>query len=195
MEWKGFQIPCIIAGSKRLRLGQNFTIKAVIKCEIMGGQQTIFSKRVPIGEGNRPGVILLMHGSCIEFRTFQNGGKKWIDARTWAHTIKVGQVHEVLVLRSGNKVRLYINGIDQTNVKYDTIAGGDVNCDSDAFIGMQFYNTMSPKEPFYGNIYSIGIYEDAYFGDISRVVYPRNPNIVPLSAVPEVAEQIGLPRV
>ena len=194
MEWIGMATPCMLVGTREMRFGQAFTIKAEVKCDVIGGKQVVISKRVPVSHGNRPGVILLLHGSCVELMSFEDGGDSWITARTYSKVIKVGHKHEILAFREGKEARIYVNGIDQTNPKYDKIHAGDLNCDCDAFAGAQVYDKVAAQEPFKGRIFMIGAYEESYTQDARYIRLRRNPNVVPLSQLPELAERIGMPR-
>jgi len=188
MEWMGMSIPCMLEDTRNLRLGADFTIKALIKPDIIGGKQSILSKRVPVSKGDRPGIIILLHGSCVEFMTFAAGDKGWITARTIPKVIMVGQKYEILTYRAGNEARIYVNGIDRTNPKYNKASPGDIDCDMYAFVGMQLYNSPTvEREPFVGKIFMVGMYQDkAYFDDAKSIRFQQNPNIVRLDAAKDV---------
>jgi len=202
MEWMGMTSPCMLTDTKLVRIANDFTIKAVIKPDIIGGKQSIISKRVPLSKGNRPGVILLLHGRCIELMTFENNGKAWMTARTLPKVIEVGQQYEILAFRAGNEARIYVNGFDRTNPIYNKVCPGDLSCEMDAFCGMQLYDEVKEKEVFVGKIFMIGLYDDAYFNDAAGIRYPRNPHVLSVEEArtaipkkyPELAEKIGMKR-
>ena len=196
MEWMGMRIPCMLEHTKEVRLGKDFTLRAQIKCDVMGGKQSIFSKRVPVSSGNRPGVVLLLHGSCIELMTFGDGDRAWITARTYtnrqakamrqAPVIEVGQVYEVLAFRQGNEARIYVNGFDRTNPKFDKVSAGDIDCDMFAFAGMQLYDRPDlQREVFQGIIFMVGMYESACWSGASKIKYLRNPGVMGLTEFTE----------
>jgi hypothetical protein len=193
MEWKGMEIPCMVEGSGRIRLSQEFTLRAQIKANIIGGHQAIFSKRHPISTGNRPGILVTLRGSLIECLTFENNAKSWITARTRRSVISVGQKYEVLVFRSGSKMQFYINGINMTHPKYQTCSPGDINSDMDILIGAQLYDAPPLSEEFNGKIYSVELYDQAHLSAASPIRYPKNPFAFPLAQLPQKKEELKLP--
>ncbi len=193
MEWKGMVIPCLIEGSKGIRIPQEFTIRAQIKANIIGGIQSIFVKRHPLSTGNRPGILVTLRGSLIEFMTFENNGKDWKTARTRREVIKVGQKYEVLIFRDGSRVDIYVNGINVTHPSYTTCWPGDLNCDMEIFIGGQLYDAPPLAEVFNGKIYSVELHDMARLSAASPIRYPHNPFAFPLKDLPEKRKELRLP--
>jgi hypothetical protein len=198
MEWKGMETPCMLDGTGGIRFGQAFTLRARIKADIIGGKQSIFSKRVPLSTGNRPGLVLFLHGSMIKMMTFQDGGESWITTASLPNPkhdprlINVGEEHEILIYRSEGNARIYINGIDRTHPKYKTCCPGDINCDMDIFLGCQLYDTPEISEPFTGKIRMIELYDEAYYSSASHVRYPNNPYSFPLNQLPQKNQELKL---
>lgn len=193
MEWKGFTIPCMIENSGGIRLSNDFTIKTVIRPNIIGGQQAIFSKRHPFSTGNRPGIFVMLRGSLIECLTFEDGSNSWITCRTVREAISVGQLFEVLIFRSGGDMEIYINGFRRTHAKYRKCAPGDLNCDMDILIGAQLYDEPPLSEEFTGTIYDLELYDQAYYSSASGLRYPKNPFVFPLRDLPQKREELKIP--
>lgn len=193
MEWKGMTIPCLIDGSGPVRIPQEFTIRAQIKANVIGGIQTIFAKRHPISTGNRPGILITLRGSLIEFMTFENNGKDWKTARSRREVIKVGQKYEVLVFRAGPRVDIYVNGLNVTHPKYTECWGGDLNSDMEIFIGAQLYDTPELSEEFNGKIYSVELHDTARLSAASPIRYPHNPFAFPLRDLEQKRKELRLP--
>ncbi len=193
MEWSGMETPCMIEGSGGIRLSNDFTLRAQIKADIIGGHQAIFSKRHPLSVGNRPGILVTLRGSLIECMTFANGADSWITARTLRKVIEVGQKYEVLVFRSGTNMRIYINGLDRTHPKYHTCSAGDINSDMDIILGGQLYDAPPLSEEFNGRIYTVELWRQAYMSSASHIGYPRNPFAFPLRQLKEKTEELKLP--
>jgi hypothetical protein len=193
MEWKGMKIPCMVEGTKGIRFSDEFTIRFTFKPDIIGGKQAIFSKRVPLSIGNRPGMSVILHGSCIELMTFPDGGTHWITARTLPRVVAVGQKYEVLVFRSGPLAQIYVNGFNRTNKKFQKCAPGSLNSDMEIIFGGQLYDTPELSEPFTGKIYSVEVYDQAYTSSASPLRYPKNPFAFPLKDLPEMKERYKLP--
>ena len=193
MIWKGMEIPCMIEGTKGIRISSEFTLKAEIKANIIGGIQTIFSKRTPLSTGNRPGIIFTLRGSLIECMMFANNAQAWITARTVRNVIKVGQKFEILVFRAGERLRIYVNGIDRTHPRYGKCSPGDVNSDMDIIIGGQIYDTPELSEPFAGKIYSVEYYDVAHVSAASPLRYPHNPFAFPMAQLPRKIDELKLP--
>ena len=186
-------IPCMIEGSGGVRIGQEFTIRAQFKADIIGGIQTIFSKRHPLSTGNRPGLIITLRGSLIECMTFEDNGKEWKTARSRREVVKVGQKYEILVFRKGPHADIYVNGINRTHPKYRKVWPGDLNSDMDVLLGGQLYDSPPLAETFNGVIYSVELYDDTYLSAASPIRYPHNPFAFPLSQLAEKKEQLKLP--
>ena len=72
-ELENMPTPALIRDSELAKFGDKFTIYAELRADIIGGKQTIFSKRTPVSEGNRPGVNLILEGSWITLMTFESG--------------------------------------------------------------------------------------------------------------------------
>lgn len=202
MEWQGFgtypngaTMPGMLTGTKSLRLDGDFTIKAVIKPHILGGKKVVVSKRWPLGEGNRPGMLLLVHGNCVELMTFENGGRSWRTARTIAQVIQLGELHEILAFRIGDRACIYVNGIDRTNPTYQTIHAGDLNCDVEMFVGCQVYNEPEPKDVFKGVVHFLGFYEQEHISDATPLRFMKNPYHFSLDELPEMSKRLGIPLV
>ena len=191
-EVTGAPTRCMIPGSASRRLAHDFTIKAEFRPFIIGGKQTILSKRVPCSKGNRPGFVLLLNGSVVEFMTFEDGGQKWYTAKTVSGAITVGEYYKLLIFRSGSRATIFVNGVDRTDPVYNMAAGGDINCDVDAFIGFQVYDIVAEREPMKpkGMIYNVGIYNDLWVGAVKRERFEKNPNVVPLAQLPEMKERL-----
>lgn len=187
------ETPCLIEGSGRIRLSNEFTIRTQIKADIIGGIQAIMSKRHPLSVGNRPGILVTLRGSLIECMTFEDNGKSWITARTVREVIKVGQKYEILIFRIGGKMRIYINGIDRTHPKYGKCSAGDINSDMDIIFGGQLYDSPPLSELFTGVIYWVEVYDTQLMSSASAIRYPVNPFAFPLSQLPEKKEQLKLP--
>lgn len=187
------QTPCMIDGSGGIRLSNEFTIRAEIKPDIIGGIQAIFSKRHPRSTDNRPGILVSLRGALIECMTFENNAKSWITARTRRGVIQVGQRYEILVFRIGGKMRIYINGIDRTHPKYKICSPGDINSDAPVFIGAQMYDQPELSEVFNGVISWVELYDQQYLTSASQIRYPINPYAFPASQLPEKIEQMRLP--
>ena len=183
----------MIENSGGIRMAEEFTIRAQIKANTIGGIQTIFAKRHPVSTGNRPGVLVTLRGSLIEFMTFQNNGKEWKTARSRREVIKVGQKHEVLIFRAGARVDIYVNGINVTHPKYTTCWPGDLNSDMELFIGGQLYDKPPLAEVFNGKIYSVELHEMARLSAASPIRYPHNPFAFPLQDLPEKRKELRLP--
>lgn len=193
MRWDGMETPCLIEGTGKIRFSNEFTIRTQIKADIIGGHQAIFSKRHPLSEGNRPGILITLRGSLIECLTFENNANSWITARTRREVISVGQKYEVLVFRIGGKMRIYINGVDKTHPRYNTCSPGDFNSDMDILIGGQLYDEPPLSEVFDGVIYWVELYDMARVSRASRIAYPRNPFAFPLSQLQQKKEELRLP--
>lgn len=193
MEWKGMQIPCMIDGTAGIRFSDDFTLRAFIKADIIGGNQAIFSKRTPISTNNRPGLILMLRGSMIECLTFDDGAEQWITARTSPRCVSVGQKYEILLFRIGGAMQIYVNGFNRTHKRYQTCAPGNLNNDMDIIIGGQLYDVPVLQEEFTGKIYEIELYDQAYLSSASPLRYPRNPFAFPLRQLPEMKERLKLP--
>ena len=193
MEWKGMEIPCLIAGSGGVRMAEEFTIRAQIKANIIGGIQTIFAKRHPLSIGNRPGVLVTLRGALIEFMTFENNGKGWKTARTRRKVIEVGQKYEVLIFRAGARVDIYVNGINVTHPKYTTCWPGDLNSDMDVILGGQLYDKPPLAEMFNGKIYSVELHDRARLSAASPIRYPHNPFAFPLKDLDQKRKELRLP--
>ena len=194
IEVQGAPTRCMIEGTASAKVGQAFTVRAEIRAFTIGGKQTIVAKRVPKSKGNRPGFILMLNGSSVEFKTFENGGEKWIVAKTPQNTIRVGEFYKLLVFRSGEEASIYVNGIDRTDRKCNKVAVGDLNCDVDAFIGFQVYDKVAEQSPMLdgGRIYMIGVYNDIWVTAAKPETFEKNPNVIPLSKLPEMKERLGL---
>lgn len=193
MEWKGLTVPCMIENSEGLRLSSEFTIRTLIKADIIGGQQAVFSKRVPLSTGNRPGIFVMLRGSLIECLTFENNSDSWITCRTVREVISVGQKFEILIFRSGKNMEIYINGVKRTHPKYKTCSPGDINADAPIFVGAQLYDTEPVSEVFTGKIYELELYDQAYYSSASALRYPKNPFVFPLRELPQKREELKLP--
>ncbi len=183
----------MIDGSGGIRFSNEFTIRAQIKADIIGGIQAIFSKRHPRSTDNRPGILVSLRGALIECMTFENNATSWITARTRRGVIEVGQKYEILVFRIGGKMRIYINGVDKTHPKYGTCSPGDINSDMDILIGGQMYDRPELSEVFNGVIYWVELYDQEHLSSASAIRYPRNPFAFPASQLPEKIEQMRLP--
>lgn len=186
-------IPCMVEGTKGIRFSDEFTIRTTIKADIIGGKQAIFSKRVPLSIGNRPGIAVLLHGSCIEFMTFADGATHWITSRTLPRVISVGQKYEILIFRSGPICQIYINGFNRTNKKFKNCHSGSLNSDMDIIFGGQIYDTADLTEKFTGKIYSVELFDQAYTSSASPLRYPKNPFAFPLKQLPVMKERLNLP--
>lgn len=183
----------MIEGSGGLRFSQDFTLRAQIKADIIGGHQAIFSKRHPLSTGNRPGLLVTLRGSLIECLTFADGADSWITARTIRKVIEVGQQYEVLVFRSGDNMSIYINGINRTHPKYKTCSAGDINSDMDIILGGQLYDAPPLTEVFNGRIYTVEWWNQAFISSASRVSYQKNPYAFPLRQLKQKTEELKLP--
>lgn len=183
----------MIENSGGIRIAEEFAFKSFIKADIIGGIQTIFAKRHPISTGNRPGLLITLRGNLIECMTFANNAKKWITTRTIRGVVEVGQKYEILVFRVRENMRIYVNGIDRTHPKYRVCSPGDLNSDMEVFLGAQLYDAPPLANQFVGRIYSVELYDQAYFSAASLVRFPRNPFAFPLSQLPEKKEQLKLP--
>ena len=183
----------MIEQSAGMRIGNEFTLRAEIKANIIGGIQTIFSKRTPLSTGNRPGLIVTLRGALIECMTFQNNGTTWKTARTVRGIIKVGQKYEILVFRDGEHLDIYVNGIKRTHRRYKTVWPGDLNSDMDIFLGGQLYDSPPLSEQFTGKIYFVEFYDLAHLSGASPLRYPHNPFAFPLSQLPEKKKELKLP--
>jgi hypothetical protein len=183
----------MIPATASAKVGQAFTVRADIRPFVIGGKQTILAKRVPKSKGNRPGFILMLNGSAIEFKTFADGDEKWITAKTKRGTIKVGEFYKLLVFRSGNQASIYVNGIDRTDPKFNKAAVGDVNCDVDAFIGFQVYDVVREQQPMRdgGKIYMIGVYNDIWISAAKPETFEKNPLVIPVSKLPELKQRFA----
>jgi hypothetical protein len=194
LEVKGMPTRCMIPETAGVRVASDFTLKAEIRPFVIGGLQTIFSKRVPLSTGNRPGLVMRLNGSMVELLTFADGGDDWVVAKTGREAISTGEYYKILVYRSGGKAKIFVNGIEKTDPKHNTAAVGDLNCDMDVFIGLQVYDTVAEREVMRtrGEIYMIGLYEDVYFNAAKPQSYQKNPNVIPLSKLPEMKERLGI---
>ncbi len=187
MEWIGMRTPCMIERSASLRMGESFTLRARIKLDIWGGKHVIFSKRAP-ASGKYPGVVFMVHGSHVALATSDSSDNEWITGRTWSKVLEVGEEYELLAFRDKAEVRIYVNGIDRTNPEYDKVAPGDLNCDVEAFLGMQLYDTLQARNTFKGRIYMVGAYEEAYFNDAQLLRFQKNPNAFDILELPQRPE-------
>lgn len=193
MRWDGMKTPCMIEGTGGIRFANEFTIRTQIKADIIGGHQAIFSKRHPLSQGNRPGILVTLRGSLIECLTFENNSDKWITARTGRKVIEVGQKYEILIFRIGGKMRIYINGLDRTHRRYGACSPGDINSDMDIFIGGQLYDAPPLSEVFDGVIYYVELFDMARVSRASQIAYPKNPFAFPMSQLRQKKEQLRLP--
>lgn len=185
----------MLQGSGKLKVGNDFTLRAEIRPFTIGGYQTIFTKRIPVSHGNRPGFILMLNGSHVEFMTFADGDDQWHIAKTAAKTIKVGEFYKIMVTRSGSMARIFINGVDRTDPVFSTAASGDINNDVDGFIGFQVYDILAEQEMFRdgGRIYMVGIYNDIWAGSKPEV-FAKNPNVISLDELPEMKDKLKIGR-
>lgn len=183
----------MIDGSGPVRMSEEFTIRAQFKANIIGGIQTIFAKRHPLSVGNRPGVLVTLRGSLIEFMTFENNGKEWKTARTRREVVKVGQKYEVLVFRAESRVDIYINGINVTHPKYTKCWPGDLNSDMEVILGGQLYDKPPLAEVFNGKIYSVELHDIARLSAASPIRYPHNPFAFPLNQLDQKRKELRLP--
>jgi len=164
-EWdlKGTKkLPVELTNTRNIRLGAKFTIKAVARVNYTAERHTIFSKRALETFGNRPGVILQIHNSRIEFLTFGDGDKTWHILTTDYHILKAGQNYEILAWRNAerNKGGIYVDGISRTATTSHIVADDkrflpgvsvkDVNCDESIIIGAQLMNWRAKegRKPF-----------------------------------------------
>ncbi len=186
-------VPSMIEGTAGIRFSDEFTLRCTFKPDIIGGKQAIFSKRVPLSVGNRPGIAVLLHGSCIECMTFADGATHWITARTLSRVVSVGQKYEILIFRSGPVIQIYVNGFNRTNKKFKNCHAGSLNSDMDIIFGGQIYDTADLTEKFTGKIYSVELYDQAKTSSASPVRYPTNPFVFPLKQLPVMKERLKLP--
>lgn len=190
--------PCMLTDTGNIRLGNEFTLRARVKPDIIGGQQSIFSKRHPVSRGNRPGIVVFLDGSAVKVMTFEDGGKSWITSASYHNPrhdprlICVGDEHEILAYRAGGNMRIYINGIDRTNPKYKTCCPGDINSDMNIILGGQIYDTPELSEPFTGSIRIVELYDQAFWNSASGIRYPKNPYSFPLWQLPQKNQELKL---
>lgn len=196
LEQRDMPLRCMLQGSGKLKVGDAFTLRAEIRPFTIGGYQVILAKRIPASKGNRPGFILLLNGSCVEFWTFADGDDQWHIAKTPFKTIQAGEFYKIMVTRSGNTAQIFANGIDVTDHLHSSVSSGDVNNDVDAFVGFQVYDVIAEQEPFRdgGQIYMIGIYNDIWMGAVKPEVFAKNPNVIALEQLPEMKDKLKIGR-
>ena len=176
-EWnlEGVKLPVELSGTQQIRLPQKFTILSICRVNFTGERHTIFSKRAPETYGNRPGVILQIHGSRVEFLSFGDGDRSWYMLTSQHHVLKPGQNYEILAARNGRKGFIYVNGIEVTGYTsriasddrryFPGVSSRDVNCDEPITAGVTLYkwNTAYARQGFNrisGKIHHLGLITD-----------------------------------
>lgn len=170
-------IPCLIDNSAKMRLGQEFMVRAVCMADHTGGVQTLVSKRAINRTGDQPGVVLRLVGTKVEFKTRGQHDLGWTVCSTARRTIQAGQRYDIIGLRKEDRGWIYINGIDHTYAGMGVAAAGDLNNDVPIAVGCQLYD----GKPFYqlmGEINLVGFY--GYIKKPPKVRFPNNPNVVPI---------------
>ena len=185
----------MIAHSQHFRFGDTFEIRAVCHVEYTAEKHTIFSKRA-VAKGNRPGVILRLNGSSVEFLTFGDGDPQWHMLNTEHQIIKAGERYEILVRRWKGKGAIYINGQPRTRMlahRYTDkpgvepgVSGGDLNCDEPAYVGIDVAFKKYAK--FHGNIEFVGIYNTDEL-PTGLLPYAPHKTWLPLSLLGEMAKE------
>lgn len=186
----------MIAHSQHFRLGEMFEIRVVCHVEYTAEKHTILCKRAALRSGNRPGVILRLNGSSVEFLTFGDGDTQWHLLNTDHQLIKAGERYEILVRRWKDKGAIYINGQPRTRMLAHShadkpgvlpgVSARDLNCDEPAYVGIEMSYRKCAK--FHGNIEFVGIYNT---GELPTGLLPYAPHKtwVPLSMLGEMARE------
>jgi hypothetical protein len=159
MELIGMKHPCIIDRRFVIEFGNEFRIRAVIRPFHTGGLQTIFCKRIPQKKGEVYGVVLNLRGTVVQLMTRAQGDKTWYWTRSGRGHIQAQETYEIVAVRTGNRGRIFIEGIDRTHPDHCQAAMGDLNNHGYAFIGTM---PLAGKaiHPFDGQIKAIAFYND-----------------------------------
>ena len=198
------KLPAIVNRSARDRFRQDFAIRCICHVNILGSRHTIMSKRAESTFGNKPGVVLHIHGNRVELLTFGDGDTQWhcllsnADVRKGGIPIMAGERYEIFAGRKGKQGILYINGrpcVDIINSLHCDLPGfiggvsaGDVNCDEPLRIGMHRFSGRNYWK-FDGKIEFLGLYNNI---ELPRGLLRYAPYRTwkPLN---DVAEEIGTP--
>ena len=161
------KIPALINNSARSKFRADFIIRCICHVEILGSRHTIISKRTLSSRGNRPGIMLHIHGTRVELLTFGDNDKRWHVTASKHRSIMAGQRYEILAGRKGGKGLIYIDGLpnlDYVNtIQSDQpeftggVSLGDINCDEPFYVGVTHYNGHNFWK-FDGQIEFLGIY-------------------------------------
>lgn len=196
------KIPCEASGTRNRHFDREFFIRAVCRLKYTSGRHTIFSKRADRRRGNRPGVVLMVSGSRIEFLTFGDSDPAWYCTTTPYDTLKAAETYEILAGRMFNARRqligvIYVNGLQvnqQLIHKVDLpgylpgVSKGDVNCDEPIHIGVTKYGKYHDK--FDGTIKEVGAY-NSYSLPKSVLAYPRHKQWYSTGEIARIMKDMG----
>lgn len=158
LDLRDATLPSMITNSgKQMRFGDNFTIRAIIQADLVAGKQTIFSKCQPSRTGNAPGIKLMLRGTTVTLWTFADGDDRWEIACSGRGYLQAGEWYDILVIRSADMAQIYINNVDRTHPLHAMVSSGDLNCDADAYIGIDTLMDRAGRK-FYGKIAKLAFY-------------------------------------
>lgn len=176
------RLPAVINNSARDRFRDDFFILCICHVEILGSRHTILSKRFSKTRGNRPGVMLHIHGARIELLTFGDNDTQWHCLASKPKSIMPGERYEILAGRKGGKGILYINSFPSidfaNNISSDQagftggVSGGDINCDEPIYVGVTHLDRANFWK-FDGSIKFLGIYNNYHLPTGLRGYPPR----------------------
>lgn len=129
---------------------QNFTIEAWIKLGNVTRVMRIFQRQLENSDGYE--FLTGLSGNFV-FYTFQSGANQI--SRTSSNVWTAGNWYHVAVVRQGASVRLWVNGVDSTNITGSHIDPA-YSANRQAFIG-----TGYAPEAFNGTISEVRIWSNA----------------------------------